>query len=153
MATSSVDDEVAHLRGLDLPALRARWRSLVGRSAPAHLPRHLLLHILAYRIQAEAFGDLDRDSLRFLAQVAKAGDCTPVPAAAEKVRTGTVFVREWDGVRHHVTAQDGRFAWNGATYRSLSEVARAITGTKWNGPRFFGLRDRAPGSQGGRAAP
>jgi hypothetical protein len=64
----------------------------------------------------------------------------PLPQASS-VRPGTLLVREWDGVLHRVMALDEGFAWNGTSYRSLSEVARAITGTRWNGPRFFGLRE------------
>ena len=147
--TFSIEEEIAHLRGLDLAGLRARWRALMGRAAPAHLPRHLLLRILAYRVQANAFGDLAPESTRYLQRLASGGDA-PLPARST-ARPGTVLVREWDGVHHHVMSVEGGYAWNGGTYRSLSEVARAITGTKWNGPRFFGLRDRG-GSQDQRSA-
>lgn len=135
--TADVEAEVARLRGLDAVALRARWRTLTGRAAPRHVSGPLLLRLLAYRIQAQALGDLSRESLRLLERVAD-GHAVPPPVSRE--RPGTVLVREWKGVRHHVMAMPDGFAWNGGTYRSLSEVALAITGTKWSGPRFFGIR-------------
>ena len=84
------------------------------------------------------------DPKEALDRLAKAGSdkSAPLPQAGS-VRPGTLLVREWEGVLHHVMAIDQGFAWNGTSYRSLSEVARAITGTRWNGPRFFGLREVA----------
>src|ERR1700730_7162619 len=119
---TSVEDEIAHLRGLDLKGLRARWRSVLQRPAPGHLPRHLLFAIIAYRIQMDRFGGLDQ----------KRTELTP----------GTVLVREWDRQSQRVMVMSDGFAWNGQTYDSLSKVAFAITGTNWNGPRFFGLRGK-----------
>jgi hypothetical protein len=140
-----VESEVAQLRGLGLDALRARWRSVTGRAAPAHLPKALLLRLLAYRMQAEMHGDLDANTLRFLDRIAS--DRTPnrsIPLPdGEIVRPGALLVREWEGVTHRVMALSEGYAWNGDTYASLSQVARAITGSRWNGPRFFGLRDGA----------
>ena len=141
----------AHLRGLDLQGLRARWRSLTGRAAPAHLSKALLLRVLGYRVQAAAFGDLDKATARLLDRIADEARLgkpvdIPVPDRAG-LRRGTVLVRDWEGTAHRVMVMSEGFAWNGATYASLSQVARAITGTRWNGPRFFGLRD-----QKGRAA-
>jgi hypothetical protein len=140
---TALDDEIARLRGLDLSGLQARWRTMFGRRAPAHLPRHLLLRLIAYRVQADLHGDLDPATVRSLDRLARAGRSAPLPETSS-VRPGTLLVREWDGVLHRVMALDDGFAWNGTTYRSLSQVARAITGTRWNGPRFFGLREGAP---------
>ena len=123
------------LRGLDLKALQARWHSLRGRPAPRHLPKHLLLRLLAYQLQAAAHGDLDPATRRYLdhvASVPSGGDepaQLPVPNA-RAVRPGTVLVREWAGGVCHVMALEDGFAWNGTTYRSLSQVARAISGTR-----------------------
>ena len=140
-----VENEIARLRGLDRAGLQARWRTMFGRRPPAQLPRHLLLRVIAYRLQADVYGDLDPASSRYLHRLAKAGagSSGPIPESSS-VRPGAMLVREWDGVLHRVMALDGGFAWNGTTYRSLSQVARAITGTRWNGPRFFGLREAAP---------
>ena len=141
--------EVARLGDLDLHALRVRWRKLFRKEAPAHLSRFLLHRLLAYRIQANAYGDLDRETARLLDRIAKQctrGNKSPIPPVedlrAGRLKPGTVLVREHDGVLHQVTVLPDGFAWNGSTYESLSAVARAITGTNWNGPRFFGLRDR-----------
>jgi hypothetical protein len=143
---TSVDVEIAHLRGLDLEGLRARWRMVTGRRAPVNLPKNLLLRLLAYRLQANIHGDLDAGTIRFLERIIsdprlQASSSLPQPDA-DLVSPGSLLVREWDGVSHRVMALAEGFAWNGATYHSLSQVARAITGTRWNGPRFFGLRDQ-----------
>ena len=138
MSLADLEAEVAGLRDLDLVSLRARWRAVSGRPAPKSLSRHLLVRMLAYELQARVLGDLSRESLRFLHGLGSSGDATP-PAPAEAARSGTVLVREWNGVRHHVMAVPGGYAWNGGTYRSLSKVAHAITGTSWSGPRFFGV--------------
>jgi Protein of unknown function (DUF2924) len=138
----AIDVEIARLRELDVGALRARWHTVFGRRAPAHLPRHLLFRILAYRLQADHLGDLDPESLRLLDRSEspeKAGQ-----RAANQVRrpVGTVLGREWKGQIQRVTVLENGFAWKGKIYPSLSKVALAITGTRWNGPRFFGLRDK-----------
>jgi hypothetical protein len=146
---ASVADEIAHLRGLDLKGLRSRWQSVLQRPPPIHLPRHLLFAIIAYRIQADRFGDLDHET----SQVLDRTDAKDTGAAMsarlvsfDQKRTeltpGTVLVREWDQRSQRVMVMSDGFAWNGQTYDSLSKVAFAITGTKWNGPRFFGLRDK-----------
>jgi hypothetical protein len=144
--TAAVGSEIAHLRGLDLPGLRARWRGLTGRVAPGHLPKALLLRVLAYRLQAAAFGDLDKATTRLLDRIAdeaRLGKPVDIPVPDRVgLRAGTILVREWEGTSYRVMVMSEGFAWNGSTYASLSKVARAITGTRWNGPRFFGLRDQ-----------
>ena len=142
----ALENEIAHLRGLDLGGLRARWRSLTGRAAPSHLPKTLLLGVLAYRVQAAALGDVDKPTIRLLDRIADealAGKRVEVPVPDRAgLKPGTVLVREWEGRPQRVMVLADGFAWNGGTYPSLSKVARAITGTRWNGPRFFGLRDQ-----------
>ena len=142
----TLDVEIARLRDLDVGALRARWQNVFRRQPPPHLPRHLLFRMLAYRLQADQLGDLDSESRRLLDDAAS-------PEAAGKravddgrmtadVRPGTMLAREWNGRMHRVAVLAEGFAWNGKTYPSLSKIAFAITGTRWNGPRFFGLRDK-----------
>lgn len=141
--------ELDRLAGLDGPALAARWRRVFGRAAPPGLSRALLHRALAYRIQANALGDLDRETLRALDRMAGGGgEVIPLPEKRGR-KPGTLLTREWQGAMHSVMVLESGFAWNGRAYPSLSEVARAITGTKWNGPRFFGLR---AGSQDRRTA-
>src|SRR5258705_6299275 len=146
---TSIEDEIAHLRGLDLKGLRARWQSVLQRPAPDHLPRHLLLAIIAYRIQADRFGDLDHETRQLLdstgakeSGAAMSARLTSFDRKRTELKPGTVLVREWDRRSQRVMVMSDGFAWNGQTYDSLSKVAFAITGTRWNGPRFFGLRDK-----------
>jgi Protein of unknown function (DUF2924) len=147
-AENDIEGEIAHLRDLDLAGLRARWHTVFRRKAPDHLPRHLLYRILGYRLQADRFGDLDRDIRRFLDQVAAGTrNANEIQVASNQasrhgLAPGTILVREWDGKPQRVMVMEDDFAWNGTTYRSLTEVAFAITGTRWSGPRFFGLRGR-----------
>src|SRR5467141_1749546 len=146
---TSVEDEISHLRGLDLKGLRARWRSVLQGPPPDHLPRHLLFAIIAYRIQADRFGDLDHETRQLLDRTGAKESGTAMSerlVSFDQKRTeltpGTVLVREWDRQSQRVMVMSDGFAWNGQTYDSLSKVAFAITGTKWNGPRFVGLRDK-----------
>jgi hypothetical protein len=149
---TSVEDEIVHLRGLDLKGLRARWQSAFQRAAPIHLPRHLLFAIIAYRIQTDCFGDLDHETRQVLdrTDAKESGSAMSVRLVSfDQKRTeltpGTVLVREWDRQSQRVMVMADGFAWNGQTYDSLSKVAFAITGTRWNGPRFLvggiGYRD------------
>lgn len=151
-----VADEIARLDSLDLNQLRVQFRNSTGRIAPAHLSKTLLLRILAYRIQADMFGDLRPDTRRMLDRIASAAKSEVAGATAparrdgtnvgDRPRVGTVLVREWQGRMEHVVVLDSGFAWNGTPYRSLSAAAFAITGTKWNGRRFFGVGEHRPGA-------
>ena len=145
----SLGDEIAHLRGLDLHGLRARWKSMFRQQPPSHLPRHLLFAVLAYRMQAGELGDLDSATVRLLKQVASDGGTAEAACLTEafgrrrtELKPGTILTREWNAQAYRVMVVDEGFALNGKTYDSLSKVAFAITGTNWNGPRFFGLRDK-----------
>jgi Protein of unknown function (DUF2924) len=141
-----LDIEIARLRDLDVGKLGARWRTVFRRRAPPHLPRHLLFRILAYRLQAEHLGDLDSETIHLLG---RSGSPTKVGTLAAEfnlrradLKAGTMLVREWDGQLHRVMVLADGFAWRDRTYPSLSQVAFGITGTRWNGPRLFGLRDK-----------
>ena len=149
---TSIEDEIAQLRDLDLKALPIRWRNAFGKPAPEHLTRYLLFRIIAYRLQADRLGDLDAETLKVLKEAA--GQKGPASAVSKTLARpdqrrfspppGTVLVREWDRRSHRVMVMPDGYAWNGKSFDSLSQVAFAITGTKWSGPRFFGLRDRRP---------
>ena len=145
-----LDSEIARLRGLDVGALRARWHTMFRRRAPPHLPRHLLFRILAYRLQADRLGDLDADTRRVLDGIGAGSSEGIARLVAQlsrskiELRPGTLLTREWDGRLQQVMVLADGFAWRDKTYGSLSKVAFAITGSRWNGPRFFGLRDKPP---------
>lgn len=146
-AMPSVEDEIAHLRGLDLTQLRSRWQSVTGRVASKDIPRHILFGTLAYRLQADAWGDVDAATAKLLdqaAQVKSERDILPLTTKLHQRRrrlaAGTILMREWNGRQHRVTVLEAGFVFNGETFASLSTIASQITGTKWNGPRFFGLR-------------
>jgi hypothetical protein len=144
--------EIERLSSLDLDALRTAWRIMFKRHGKG-LSRSILLRTMAWRIQEQAFGGHDAATLKALARYTK----KPCGCAARKLRTfqpGTVLVREYRGTRHLVTAVIGGFVWRGQTYPSLTQIAFLITGTKWSGPRFFGVHDTprkaGPEPQGAR---
>ncbi|HAC01382.1 DUF2924 domain-containing protein [Brevundimonas naejangsanensis] len=134
---SGSDIKLADLAGMGLAELRKEWSKHFGAPPKLRSPELLGL-MLAYRLQAAAEGGIDVDLRRTLRR--------PSAGKTSSVLTpGTRLAREWQGVRHEVTVEcDGRVRWQGQNYRSLSEAARAITGSRWNGPRFFGLRAGQP---------
>jgi hypothetical protein len=142
-----LDVEIARLRDLDVGELRARWRTVFRRRPPARLPRHLLFRVLAYWLQADHLGDLDDKSQRILDRAGSPEDSEQRALNLRRhtvnLRPGTMLGREWNGRMHRVAVLTDGFAWNGKSYPSLSKLAFAITGTRWNGPMFFGLRDKS----------
>jgi hypothetical protein len=149
----SIEDRIAQMRNLDLAGLRTCWHNEFGRTAAKHLTRYLLFRVLSYKVQADRFGDLDANTLKVLERGCGSDErssavVTTSLAVLDQRRfappPGTVLVREWDRTSHRVMVMSDGFAWNGKTFDSLSQIAFEITGTKWNGPRFFGLRDRQP---------
>jgi hypothetical protein len=143
---ASLSSIVANLEGLDLNGLRRQWRAHLGGEAPAHLSRWLLMKVLAYRLQSDAFGDLDKSIRRILCSGKEDGVSAPFDPRAPQTReglglkAGALLVREWNGRLERVMILEEGFAWNGQTFGSLSQIAKAMTGTNWNGHRFFGLR-------------
>ena len=129
-----VEAAVAQLEGLELYALRAAWPMRFGPT-PKVRSRELLSHLLAWRLQAEALGGLDAETRKLLAR-------PPARLRGPQLAPGTRLVREWKGERHEAEIVEDSVLYRGETYASLSEVARAITGVRWSGPRFFGLRGR-----------
>jgi hypothetical protein len=137
-----IERQLAELSHASRDTLKQRWRDCYGRAPPVQFPQHLLRLGIAYRIQEEALGGLKPSLKRQLLQMAN-----PVSRkrTANPLALGSVLIREWRGVRHTVTVTDKGMLYQSHTYRSLTEVARRITGTHQSGPIFFGLR--SPRSQ------
>jgi hypothetical protein len=135
--------EISHLPALDMPALRQRWVTLMGGDPSPIWGRALLMRAIAYRLQERSAAGLKPSTQRLLDRVAEnRAKNTAQEVSNPQPSAGTVLIREWGGVRHRVTVLDHDVVSQGRRYKSLSEVARAITGTRWSGPRFFGLHGR-----------
>ncbi len=139
--TTAILTQVAALPAMHTDKLKAMWRELTGTEPPPY-NRTFLVKRLAYRLQELAFGGLSPQADRQLDDLADEldGKKKPKPKDMTAPIAGTKLIREWQGVLHEVTALAEGFEWQGRRYQSLSAVARAITGTRWNGPLFFGLR-------------
>ena len=136
--------DLENLENLSRAELRALWTEELAEKPPPSLGRDILALGIAYARQARRYGGLSKPVVKQLdrlsARVFRDRNA-PQPSMTPLPRAGTVLVREWHGTTHHVTVTDDGFLWNGKIHRSLSNIAGAIAGTKWNGPRFFGLRD------------
>ena len=142
---ASIEQEIAALDDLDHDALKARWLALRGVDPPKGLSRPLLARALAHAMQEKALGGLSvtvrRRLQRLGAELQATGRIASV-GTQSMFKPGTRLIREWQRRTHEVTVLENGFQWNGETYRSLSAIARAITGTRWNGHVFFGLKSR-----------
>ena len=141
----SLDTDFHDLDGLPRARLRARWREAFGKQPPAAFGRELLALGLTYAAQERQFGGLSKSRAREIDRLFEHAPITPrgegrLPAGTV-TRPGTILVREWQGTTHQVTVLADGYGWNGQHHTSLSGIAQTITGTKWNGPRFFGLRE------------
>ncbi|MGD9711383.1 MAG: DUF2924 domain-containing protein [Thermomicrobiales bacterium] len=136
--------DLAGLQVLSLEELRRRWTSACGIHPLPRLSRELMVRGIAYRMQERARGGLSKTVLRKLERIARGGSgsnrASTNNGSPSFARAGTRLVREWQGSLHEVVVLEKGFLWNGSTYRSLSEIARLITGTRWSGPRFCGLK-------------
>jgi hypothetical protein len=136
-----VEAELDRLPSMPIVELRARWRALFKSEPPKAFGPDLLRRSIAHRIQEDAYGGLDRATARLLQQLKAQMRKTPGKIVLpRRIKAGAVLVRKWKGHSHRVTVLDEGFTYEGKTYDSLSVIARFITGTRWNGPRFFGLR-------------
>ena len=142
-------EALARLPELALSELRQQWRTLYKFDASPHLSRELLLRAVAYRMQEIAFGGLrpehQRQLRQFAQQFKETGEIRRRPTL--ELKAGTRLVREWQGRTYEVLVLDEGFSWQGTHYRSLSAVAKKITGTPWSGPLFFGLKQNRPAIQ------
>lgn len=152
-----VEARIEGLARLSRTQLRQLWRHELKRAPPRSLGRDVLALGIAYAWQERAKGglsariakELDRLSTQVLHDKPTA---SLLPRRSPLLRTGTVLIREWQGTTHHVTVTADGFVWNDRPYPSLTSIAQAITGTRWNGPRFFGLREPKKKGKSGRAA-
>jgi hypothetical protein len=144
----SILARLAALKAMSVKELKAEWQTLFDAPAPNN-SRTFLENRLAYRIQELTYGGPDKQTRRLLDLLADEveGTLTRKAQIADPRNpvVGTKLIREWDGVAHTVTVLKDGFEWDGKRYKSLSAVARSITGTRWNGYRFFGLRERKRG--------
>jgi hypothetical protein len=136
-----IEAEIEGLHTMPIVELRALWRAKFKSQPPEAFGPDLLRRSIAHKIQEDAYGGLDRATARLLNQLmvqsAKTNGKIVVP---RRIKPGAVLVREWKGTSHRITVTETGFAYQGNSYDSLSEIARRITGTRWSGPRFFGLR-------------
>ena len=142
--SAELDAEIVALPNLGIAVLRARWRELFSRPAPKFFRRNLLIRGVAYQMQVQAYGGLSNETKRRLREIALAirnGDQEAV-VTGPQIKPGTRILRLWQGKTHTVLVLADGFQWDGKTYKSLSAIAKAITGTQCNGYTFFGLKRR-----------
>jgi Protein of unknown function (DUF2924) len=132
----TIEAEIDRIRSLGLDELRALWHTTLRSSPSPAFTKDLIARFICWHIQEEAHGGFDANTAKLLDGLAR-GDKS---GAVRRLKSGTVLVREYRGDRHTVTVVPGGYVWRDATYASLSAIASNITGTAWNGPRFFGLR-------------
>ena len=134
-----MEAEIARLRALGLDDLRTLWRSTFRAPPPLAFTKDLMARFICWHIQEQALGGLDQSATRLLDGLAR-GNKPEASFRSRRLKPGTFLVREYQGERHTVTVVSDGYVWREATYASLSTIARAITGTAWSGPRFFGVR-------------
>lgn len=149
-----VYEEIKCLETSSVTDLKAKLTKLTGREAPRFAKRSLLTQLIAWELQVKAFGGLNPTLRRQLLALGTKGKASEnvieVLPVTPALRPGVKLIRSWKGITHHVTVTDGGFAWQDRTYKSLSVVAREITGTSWSGPLFFGLKKNK--SSGGKSS-
>ncbi|MGB9408721.1 MAG: DUF2924 domain-containing protein [Terracidiphilus sp.] len=137
--------EIAALPKMNLAQLQAKWRRVLKQAPPSHIRKQLLVPLLAYKLQEQAFGGLKPEVKRRLRELAAGLHRDSKKTAAQRrdplrIKPGTRLIRQWEGKTYHVTVGEAGFEYNGERYKSLSAIARLITGTRWSGPLFFGLK-------------
>lgn len=142
-AVGDLSRDLAALPGISLDTLKERWRALYGSPPPSRLGRALMIRAIAYRMQEQALGGLEVATRRQLARAAENIGAGRAPSPAPtSIKPGTRLLREWQGVTHEVIVLENGVQYRGEIQKSLSAVAREITGTRWSGPLFFGLKGR-----------
>jgi hypothetical protein len=138
-AAADLDAELGRIAAMTIDELRSLWRETLRREPPEALTKDLIARALAHFLQDEHLGGLRPDLRKLLTSLAAKG-----AGPTRHLKVGSVIVREYQGKVHEVMVVPEGFCWQGKVYASLSIIARKITGTSWNGPRFFGLRDGEP---------
>ena len=143
-AAGAIEAELIKLTLLPISDLRKIWKERLDGEPPAVRSREVMVRLLGWRLQAEALGGLDVASERKLREIGDALERTGTyrPKLRRDLSPGIVITREWKGVVHKVSVTDQGFEYEGRHFKSLSDVARTITGTRWSGPRFFGLEQK-----------
>jgi len=138
----NVKDRLAVLPKMGNSQLHALWKELFKQAPPRQVRRGLIIRILAYRIQEQAYGGLSPATRKRLSDLARKFETNPNAelSGAPRIKPGTRLIRDWRGQSHRVTVLENGYEYAGKRYPSLSQVARLITGTRWSGPLFFGLR-------------
>lgn len=155
----TISREIAELHSLPRDALMSRFRDLYRSEPPKQISRDLLLRALGFRLQQKAYGGQNTSLQRRLRSMAEelrqtgAIAVNSTPSLSGTVKPGTRLIREWQGAVHEVTVSDDGYVYRDQRYRSLSQIARAITGTRWSGPAFFGLNGAGAGKAAGHDAP
>jgi hypothetical protein len=143
MDSEALAAEILSLSKLDIDKLRERWKAIYGKAPSREIGRSFLTRAISYRLQERAYGGLKPSTSRLLARaVEETATGSSKKPQTRMAQSGTILIREWRGTAHRVTMLDNGVTFNGKRYRSLSEVAREITGSRWSGPRFFGLRSQ-----------
>jgi hypothetical protein len=152
---ADIEKDLAELSQNPIQQLRQRWRAMFHTDPPAAFGPDLLRRSIAQRIQEQHYGGLSVSAQRQLNQIVKAMASKPGGRIElpRRIKPGAVLVRTWKDKSHRITVLDDGFSFEGRTYPSLSEIARTITGTRWNGPKFFGLRAKNPMSSESAVSP
>jgi ribosomal protein S18 len=152
-ADPEVEAELDRLPKMPVAELRKRYCELLRTEPPKAFGPDLLRRSIAHRIQERAYGGLTREHQRLLDRLVKAARAKPNGRIElpRRIKPGSELVRTWNRRTYRIMVMEKGFAWEGKTFSSLSEIAFAITSTRWNGPRFFGLRSRPSQSEGGKA--
>jgi hypothetical protein len=144
MPSFSTLDRLSSSPRLQKPALSTLWQQLFNTTPPNGMRKEMLVQFLAYRMQEKEFGGLSDHSHRRLREVASSIEASATISASSRlaIKPGTRLIRQWKDQVHVVNVEEGNYEYRGVRYQSLSEIARLITGTRWSGPLFFGLKPK-----------
>lgn len=147
--SESLEREIAALPKMNIHELRTRWRSRLKEPPPVHIRKQLMVPLLAYKLQEQTYGGLKPEIRRQIEKLGAAYRRDPkaktsaLTVGQQRIKPGTRLLRQWNGKTHQVMIVEGGFEYEGECYKSLSVIARKITGTRWSGPLFFGLKGRS----------